>query len=87
MCHQSVGLIQVLLEAAGISTVSVSLLREITHKVRVPRVFYVPYALGYPLGKPHQPDLQEAILLQALTLLEQDRPESGMIEKEFVLSS
>ncbi|MEK7486397.1 MAG: hypothetical protein AABZ60_18910 [Planctomycetota bacterium] len=65
------------------STVSISMLKEITKKVKVPRVLYVPYALGYPLGKPYQVDLQEKILLQALKLLELPRPAQGFIEKEF----
>lgn len=79
MCHQSVGLIQALIEASGISTVSLSMLREITEKIKVPRVLFVPYALGYPLGKPHQPQLQETILFQALQLLTLERPFSGAL--------
>jgi hypothetical protein len=33
MCHQSVGLIQSIIEKAGIPTASVTLLREITERV------------------------------------------------------
>ena len=69
MCHQSVGLIQRAIESQGITTVSISLLREITEKVRPPRTLFVPYPLGYPLGAPHDPVLQTRIMRAAFTLL------------------
>ncbi len=69
MCHQSVGLIQRAIEYAGISTVSISLLREITEKTRPPRALFVPYPLGYPLGEPNNPDLQTRIIRAAFALL------------------
>jgi len=70
MCHQAVGLIQGAIEEAGIATVSVSLLAEVTRKVRPPRVLLVPFPLGYPLGKSCDSPLQRAIILQSLKLLE-----------------
>ncbi|GAB4252871.1 MAG: hypothetical protein Kow00109_28540 [Acidobacteriota bacterium] len=72
MCHQSVGLIQSIVERQGIPTVSVSLLREVTEKVEPPRVLFVDYPLGYPLGRPHDPELQRRILRAALQLLERE---------------
>ncbi len=69
MCHQSVGLIQRFIEHAGMTTVSISLLREITEKVRPPRALFVPYPLGYPLGEPGNPDLQKRIMRAAFALL------------------
>lgn len=69
MCHQSVGLIQRAIEYAGITTVSISLLREITEKIRPPRALFVPFPLGYPLGEPNNPDLQTRILRAAFALL------------------
>ncbi len=68
MCHQTVGLVGGELERRGVVTVAVSLLPEITRKVRPPRALEVPYALGYPLGKPNDPPLQLRIL-RALLLL------------------
>src|SRR5258708_5076411 len=50
MCHQSVGLIQSIIEKAGIPTVSVTMLREITKRVAPPRALFVDLPLGYPLG-------------------------------------
>jgi D-proline reductase (dithiol) PrdB len=69
MCNQSVGLIQAVIEDHGIPTVSISLLKEVTRKVKPPRSLFVDRPLGYPLGTPHDPDLQRRILEYALALL------------------
>ena len=69
MCHQSVGLIQRAIEYAGITTVSISLLREITEKIQPPRALYVPFPLGYPLGEPNNADLQTRVIQAAFALL------------------
>jgi len=68
MCHQSVGLIQRAIEYSGIATVSLSLLREITEKIRPPRALFVPFPLGYPLGEAHNVELQTRIIRAALAL-------------------
>ncbi len=70
MCNQAVGLIQGIMEAAGIATVSVSLLAEVTRKVKPPRALFVPFPLGYPLGKPQDSALQRKIIEESLKLLE-----------------
>ncbi|MEJ2147478.1 MAG: hypothetical protein P8020_20330 [Acidobacteriota bacterium] len=72
MCNQSVGLIQSVIEKAGIPTVSITLLREVTEKVQPPRALFVPFPLGYPLGKPADPGLQRRIIVAALSLLEKE---------------
>jgi len=69
MCNQSVGLIQRAIEYAGVTTVSLSLLREITEKIQPPRALFVPFPLGYPLGEPNNPPLQTRILQAAFALL------------------
>ena len=69
MCNQSVGLIQRALEYSGITTVSISLLREITEKIRPPRALFVPFPLGYPLGEANNAALQTRIMRAALELL------------------
>ena len=69
MCNQSVGLIQHAVEAAGISTVSITLDESITKRVKPPRALSVPYRFGYPLGEPNNPELQHAIIAEALALL------------------
>ena len=72
MCNQSVGLIQRAIEYAGITTVSISLLREITEKIRPPRALFVPFPLGYPLGEPDNPELQTKVMRAAFALLTRD---------------
>ena len=69
MCNQSVGLIQRAVEATGISTVSITLDESITKRVKPPRALSVPYRFGYPLGAPNNPELQHAIIAEALALL------------------
>jgi len=69
MCHQSGGLLQSIIEKAGIATVSISLLTEVTRRVAPPRVLAVDRPLGYPLGEPHNRELQTRIMLAAFELL------------------
>lgn len=70
MCNQTVGLVSAALERQGISTVSLQLLREVAEAVRPPRSLLVPFPHGYPLGRPHDPPGQRAVLEAALRLLE-----------------
>lgn len=74
MCHQSVGLIQSIIEKAGIPTASVTLLREITERVAPPRALFVEFPLGFPLGAPNAPALQTEIILATLGLLAESIP-------------
>lgn len=68
MCHQTVGLVQAQLEYEGIVTASLSMMPEITKKIRPPRALAVPYRLGFPLGEPLAPKLQRDILAALLAL-------------------
>ncbi|HEV2991319.1 MAG TPA: hypothetical protein VG759_22965 [Candidatus Angelobacter sp.] len=68
------GLISSIIERAGIPTAGVSLLREVTEKVRPPRALYVPFPFGYPLGKPNQPALQHQVIEASLKLLTVKNP-------------
>ncbi len=69
MCVQTVGLIQAAIERNGITTVSISLLHEVTDVLRPPRALFVPYKLGFPLGEPNNSALQHRIIAAALALL------------------
>ncbi|HKZ77511.1 MAG TPA: hypothetical protein VJ124_04245 [Pyrinomonadaceae bacterium] len=69
MCVQTVGLIQAAIERVGITTVSISLLHEVTDVLRPPRALFVPYRLGFPLGEPNNSALQHRIIAAALALL------------------
>lgn len=78
MCHQSVGLIQSVIEKAGIPTASVSVLREVSERVAPPRVLFADFPLGYPLGAAQDAELQTRIVLAMLTLLKEPPPPGGV---------
>jgi hypothetical protein len=57
------------LEAQGVSTTSISMVREHTEKVKPPRALFVPFPFGHALGRPDDPALQHRVLGAALALL------------------
>jgi len=66
-----VGLVQREIEAAGISTVSLSTLPDFTRSVGAPRVAGILYPMGQPLGAPGDADGQRDVLKAALRVLEE----------------
>jgi D-proline reductase (dithiol) PrdB len=70
LCNQSVGLIQRSIEAAGISTVSISLVQEITVQVRPSRALFLRWPFGHPLGGPFTVPQHLRILRDMLYALE-----------------
>ncbi|PYO02374.1 MAG: hypothetical protein DMD89_04260 [Candidatus Rokuibacteriota bacterium] len=58
-----------LLEASGIATTSISMVREHTEKVKPPRALFVPFPFGHALGRANDPELQHRVLRAALDLL------------------
>ena len=58
-----------MIEKAGIPTVGISLLKEVTMAVRPPRTLFVDRPLGYPLGLPNDSELQKRIIGSAFCLL------------------
>ena len=66
---QTVGLAQAEIERRGIPTASITMLPDITRRIRPPRALAVPYPLGFPLGEANNPDLQTEILLALMALL------------------
>lgn len=63
------------IEAAGIPTISISIVREITEKTPPPRALYLRFPFGHSLGEPGNREQQLAILYLAFRLLfEADRP-------------
>ena len=81
-CHQAAGLLQSVIEKAGIPTVSISLLMEVTRHVEPPRVLGVDRPLGYPLGQPNDAELQKRIMVVALALLSKAVSEPLAVEFE-----
>jgi hypothetical protein len=68
VCHQSVGLIARCVEAAGISTLCMASAIDIIKSVNPPRAAFLDFPLGHTTGKPHEPELQREILVQALDM-------------------
>ena len=63
------GLVQRVLEASGIPTVTLSLIPDLTRAVGVPRIAGISYPFGRPLGRPHDADGQRAVLRAMLEVL------------------
>jgi hypothetical protein len=57
------------LEANGIATTSISLVREHTEKIKPPRALFVPFPFGHAFGRPDDAALQHRVLAAALDLL------------------
>lgn len=57
------------LERSGLSTTSISLVREHTEKIKPPRALWVPFPFGSALGRPNDAALQHRVLHAALDLL------------------
>ena len=58
------------MEAAGLSTTQISLVREHTETIMPPRALWVSYALGRPFGIPGDADFQDRVLRAVLGLLD-----------------
>ena len=58
------------LEAAGVATTQISLIREHTEAINPPRALWVSFMLGRPFGVPNDAAFQERVLLAVLRLLE-----------------
>ena len=74
------GLVARAVEAVGIPTVSVSIVKEITLQVRPPRAVFLHWPLGHPLGEPGRPAQQRQVLLDALGLLETATGPGALLE-------
>ena len=71
------------LEAEGIATTQISLVREHTEALAPPRALWVPFMLGRPFGAPGNPGFQRKVLLAALGLLERHSDSGGPVLEDF----
>lgn len=78
------GLVQRVLEASGIPTVSLSMIPDLTRAVGVPRLAGIAYPMGRPLGQPHDADGQRAVLRALLELLPSASGPDTYVELPFV---
>lgn len=58
------------LEAAGLATVGISLVRAQAENGRAPRMLHCEFPLGRPLGRPGDPEFQHDVLGRAFSLLD-----------------
>lgn len=68
------------IEAEGIATTQISLIREHTEIIKPPRALWVSFPLGRPLGNPNDAVFQNEVLNHALSLLER---ENGPVLEDF----
>jgi hypothetical protein len=61
-----VGLIARHVEAAGIPTLCMGSAIDILKAANPPRAAFLDFPLGHTTGKPHEPELQREILVQAI---------------------
>jgi hypothetical protein len=77
-------MIQREIERTGVATVSISLIREFTERIKPPRALWVPFPFGRPFGEPDNTGIQRKVILAALQLLE--RRDGPMLLEEFPLA-
>ena len=63
------GLIARILEEAGISTVCLSMRREVAENVKPPRTLFVKFPFGAPLGPAGNVATQRELIIEALEVL------------------
>ncbi|MGB8001333.1 MAG: selenoprotein B, partial [Anaerobacillus sp.] len=66
MCQQSAGLVARILEEHGIPTVALTMSKEISEQVNVPRSLYNRFPFGSAVGQPDNKDQQKQVLNKAL---------------------
>lgn len=64
------GLVARAIEAAGVPTVIAMMYKQVADALRPPRVAYVRFPFGQPLGEPGNADQQRVIIEDALRLLD-----------------
>jgi hypothetical protein len=67
-------------EEAGLTTLTIAMVREHAERVKPPRALFVPFPFGLALGKPNDAELQHQVIAAALELLQQP---SGPVLADF----
>ncbi len=73
-----------MVEAAGIPTLCMTSALDITRAVNPPRAVFVNFPLGHQTGKPHQPELQRAIVRDAMRAFETIKEPGTIVELPYV---
>jgi D-proline reductase (dithiol) PrdB len=80
LSHQSAGLVQREIEAAGIPTVGVSVCRDITYQLQVPRAVGLRFPLGNPFGAAMDTPMHSRVLKDALALIESAKAPGEVVD-------
>ena len=72
-CSRTVCGIAYYLESEGIQSAGIALFREIAETMRPPRILWVSFPLGRPLGKPSDAAFQAEVIKHALGLLDAEQ--------------
>ena len=72
-CSRTVCGIAYYLESEGIQTAGIALFREIAQTMKPPRILWVSFPLGRPLGKPSDAAFQTEVIKHALGLLDAEQ--------------
>jgi hypothetical protein len=78
-----VGLIQNIIEGAGICTISMTVWPWLSASVGVPRAVALRFPQGNMVGEPHKPEQQSAILTNTLRAIETIREPNTILEWPF----
>jgi hypothetical protein len=71
-------------EEAGIPTLCMTSARDITQAVKPPRAVFLNFPLGHQSGKPNQPELQRAIVTDAMRAFETITVPGMIVELPYV---
>ncbi len=77
------GLAQREIERAGITTIALSIIPDLTSAVSVPRLAGIEHPFGQTMGRPGEKDRQLAVLLAALEAVEEMRVPGSMTHLPF----
>ena len=72
-CSRTVCGISYYLESEGIQTTGIALFREIAETMKPPRILWVSFPLGRPLGKPSDAAFQTEVIKHTLALLDAEQ--------------
>lgn len=63
------GLIQRVIEQAGIATIGITIVREYSEQVKPPRSVFLRWPFGHPVGEPFNQTQQRTVVLDCLNHL------------------
>jgi D-proline reductase (dithiol) PrdB len=84
VCQQSVGLLQRALDDAGIATVSITLVPEITEMVQPSLSCFVQMPFGLPLGDVGDSEMHERIVRAVLEEAAHEHPDGSIVPLDIV---